>query len=547
MPDDEGPAMSDVPEAPAPRRAARSRRRDVSHRERWRISLGSGGGTRVRRERRRTKGLPGTMGWTVLGALVPGSGYLFSGRKVIGTVVLLAWLVVLGGGLYYLAGRGFRSAIEALVDPTVLKILAAVIAAGILVWAIVVLTSYRSVRPRERPRWHTAVGYLTALVVIAVGAVPASMAARVSLAQADLVETVFDEDPTSATTPKVKDKEDPWADDGRVNVLLLGGDGGEGRTGVRTDTVILASINTKTGVTSTFSLPRNMMNAQFPESSPLHDLYPDGYNGSEDDGFYMLNAVYGQIPERHPGVLGESDNEGADAIKQAVSGSLGIDVDYYLLVNLEGFKEVVDAMGGVTVNINEPIAIEGNTDAGIPPKDYLAPGKDRKLDGYEALWYSRGRWGSDDYERMERQRCMISAIIDAADPVTLFRRYTKIADAGKEVVYTDIPRDLVPAFVELGTRIQDADNIKSVVFKTSEDFSSSDPDFDWMQAVVQKTLYPNEDTAKKKVKSDGNKPKEDAANLPEVDKTAEKPVDACAYNPTGETVEDAIASDEANY
>ncbi len=68
----------------------------------------------------------------------------------------------------------------------------------------------------------------------------------------------------------------------------------------------------------------------------------------------MLNAIYGQVPVNYPGILGNSDNEGADAIKQAVSGSLGVPVDYYVLVNLEGFKEIVDAMGGITVNINEP-------------------------------------------------------------------------------------------------------------------------------------------------------------------------------------------------
>ena len=80
----------------------------------------------------------------------------------------------------------------------------------------------------------------------------------------------------------------------------------------------------------------------------------------------MLNAIYGQVPVNHPGILGKSDNEGADAVKQAVEGSLGIPVDYYVLVNLAGFQEIVDAMGGITVNVNEPVAIQGDTDAGHP-------------------------------------------------------------------------------------------------------------------------------------------------------------------------------------
>ena len=120
-----------------------------------------------------------------------------------------------------------------------------------------------------------------------------------------------------------------------------------------------------------------------------------------------------------------------------------------MLVNLQGFKEIVDAMGGVTVNINEPVAIEGDTDRGIPPTDYLDPGADQHLDGYEALWFARGRWGSDDYERMVRQRCMVDALIEEANPLNLLRRYHELAEAGKEIVRTDIPRALLPAFVDL--------------------------------------------------------------------------------------------------
>ncbi len=82
---------------------------------------------------------------------------------------------------------------------------------------------------------------------------------------------------------------------------------------------------------------------------------------------------------------------------------------------------------------------------------------------------------------MDRQRCTVDAIIDAANPMTLFRHYTDLVKAGKDVVYTDIPRDLAPAFVELALKVKDA-KTKSVVFKTSEHFNSSDPDFDWMQA-----------------------------------------------------------------
>ncbi len=452
---------------------------------------------------------------TVLGAFAPGTGYLFAGRRALGAVVLIVWIGALGAITWYF-GRDVDTALDLAFDPTLLKIVAGGLGVLLVVWGSITLTSHLLVRPRRRSRTHTVVGYVTLAAVLLVGAAPVLRVAQYVLVTADTVETIFADDVESATIPTEATEEDPWAGQDRVNVLLLGGDGGEGRTGVRTDTVILVSIDTKSGKTIMFSLPRNMMNAQFPDDSPLHDLYPDGYQtGLGDPGYDMLNAIYGQVPVLHPGVLGKSDNEGADAVKLAVSGSLGIPVDYYLLVNLAGFRAVVDAIGGITVNINEPVAINGNTDAGIPPTDYLQPGPDQHLDGFKALWYARGRYGSDDYARMERQRCAIDALIEAADPVTMLKRYVELLKAGQDIVYTDIPRRLGSAFVQLLLRVKDA-KVRSVVFKTSDKFFSGDPDFDYMHDLVQNAIYPP-----KKVGGKGREQRPEAEN----------PKDACAYQP----------------
>jgi LCP family protein required for cell wall assembly len=462
---------------------------------------------------RRARTLGGTLGVTTIGALLPGSGFLFARRRLLGLLILGFTLAGLGAAVWWV-GLDLRSALELATDPTRLKSAAVALGVVLLLWACVVYLTYRQVRPESRPRWHTVVGNLFVLVLcLAVGA-PLAVAARYAVVQADLVETVF-EDNASATMPTAATEEDPWAGQARVNVLLLGSDGSETRSGVRTDTVILVSIETATGRTTMLSLPRNMMNAQFPESSPLHDLYPTGYSGYGDPAYYMLNAIYGQVPERHPGVLGASTNEGADAIKQAVEGSLGLPVDYYVMVNLLGFRQVVDAIGGITVNVNEPVAIQGDTDLGIPPTGYIEPGPDQHLDGFHALWFARGRWGSDDYERMERQRCAVAAIIDAADPATLLRRYTSLAAAGKEIVSTDIPQKLLPDFVELGLRVKDA-KLKSVVFESSEQFYSGDPDFEWMRETAAKAIDPP---------PRDDRPKSDPGRAQDTE-------DQCAYQPT---------------
>jgi polyisoprenyl-teichoic acid--peptidoglycan teichoic acid transferase len=366
-------------------------------------------------------------------------------------------------------------------------------------------------RPPRMSRLEKSLGVLVVTLLCILVAVPAVKTVRISTTQADFVATVFDDEQTQ-TIPTGVTEEDPWAGQDRVNVLLLGGDGGVGRTGIRTDSMILLSMDTHTGKSVMFSLPRNMMNAQFPADSPLHDVFPYGFSGEGDPGTWMLNAVYKTVPELYPAILGDSENEGADAIKQAVAGSLGTNVDYYLLINLLGFQQLVDAIGGVTVNVNEPVAINGNTDAGIPPTGYIEPGPDQHLDGFHALWFSRGRWGSDDYERMLRQRCMVDAIIDEADPLNVLRRYEDLAKAGEEILRTDIPRKLMPAFVDLALRVKEK-KVKSIAFVSSDKFFSGDPDFAWMQSVVAKALGPKQ-----------GGPKDDPG-------TAVKAEDACGYHP----------------
>lgn len=467
---------------------------------------------RARRRFRRAKTLAGALGVTVLGAILPGTGYLWTRRRL-GWVVLLPFVAGLGLLGYY--GRDLRTIADLAFDPTRMRIAAVVIGVAFLAWAFTVVTTYLMARPRGMNRLEQVMGGVVVTLLCVLVALPAVQGVRYANTTADVVATVFD-DEQNATLPEGVTEEDPWAGRDRVNVLLLGGDGGVGREGIRTDSVILLSMDTRTGKSVMFSLPRNMMNAQFPEDSPLHDVFPDGFRGEGDPAGWMLNAVYGQVPALYPGILGNSENEGADAIKQAVAGSLGTHVDYYLLINLDGFQQLVDAIGGVTVNINEPVAINGDTDRGIPPTGYLEPGPDQHLDGFHALWFSRGRWGSDDYERMERQRCMVDAIVEEADPLNVLRRYQALAETAEEILRTDIPRKLMPAFVDLALKVKEK-KMRSIAFVSSDRFFSGDPDFTWMQEVVAKATGP---------KQGGGGAKEDPG-------TAVKTEDVCAYDPEG--------------
>ncbi|WP_141013561.1 hypothetical protein [Nocardioides sambongensis] len=223
-----------------------------------------GGRRALRPRRRRTHGLPGTLGMTFLGAVVPGTGFLYAGRRALGWLVILGWAAAAGGLLWYF-GRDWRRALDFAFNPNALKIAAAVLAVLLLVWLGVVWMSYRLVRPRERPRWHTVVGNIAVVVICAVVAAPVLRAAQYALATADLVTSVLDDNAT-ATAPDL-DEENPWVGRDRVSVLLLGGDGGDGRDGVRTDSVILLSIDTETGRAVTFSLPATSPARAFPRAA----------------------------------------------------------------------------------------------------------------------------------------------------------------------------------------------------------------------------------------------------------------------------------------
>ena len=492
------------------------------------------GARRRRPSWRRAAGLSGTLGVTAMTALLPGSGYVWSGRRKFGWVVLLLSLGVAAYvGWYFL--RDPHAAVTFVFDPVRLKTAAVVVSVGFVAWAFVVVTTYLMIRPAHRRRLQTVAGTAFVLFLCLVVAAPVAVAARYSMVQADLVTHVFQHN-QSATAPRHVTEKDPWSGRDRVNVLLLGGDGGVDREGVRTDSMILMSIDTHSGRTVMFSLPRNMMNAPFPDNSPLHAVYPDGFRNytgdSSQDGNWMLNAIYREVPALHPHILGKSDNEGADALKQAVEGTLDVPVDYYVLVNLMGFRQIVDAMGGVTVNINQPIPIGGNTDLHVLPDGYLQPGPHQRLNGFQALWFTRGRFGSTDYQRMDRQRCMIGAIIDEAKPLKLLSRYQQLAAAGKRIVRTDIPSVLLPAFVDLGTKMKDAP-VQSVVFKTSDKFFSGDPDFAWMRQVARRALHPHHH---KKHGPTAGSSSSTPSSSPSVDPGApENPKDSCAYNPVGTT------------
>jgi LCP family protein required for cell wall assembly len=240
-----------------------------------------------------------------------------------------------------------------------------------------------------------------------------------------------------------------------------------------------------------FGLPRNLENVPF-GNDPLSKVWPNGFNCG---GECLLNAVWQQA-EAHRDLFPHDKQPGLTATRDVVSNVLGLKVDYYTIINLAGFQGLVNAMGGVYVNVTTKLPIGGSHDANgnvlTYPTGYITPGRHKKLSGYYALWFARSRFNSDDYHRMERQRCMVGALVDQSNPVKLLKKYPQIARVAKNNIATDIPRADLPAWVTLVERMQKG-QITSLPF-TSSVVNTSHPDFVKIQSLVQKAIRASQRT-----------------------------------------------------
>lgn len=419
--------------------------------------------------------------WTVLTSVAPGSGLLTTSLRRIGWVLLGTMAAgALAVGAWLLLGDPTRSGLMLLTDRNVLVGLMIAVALVGLVWAIQIVVA--NLAHTSRQRLQGAKRYLAfaiaALMVVAV-ALPFGRGVQSLWAAQGLLgsDTVFGQGNDSGRIQKGKD---PWAGVGRINILLLGQDAGEDRTGTRPDTIMVASVDTESGHTALFSIPRNLEHVRFPEDTPAAEVFPDGfrYFGRNQD---LINAVWRWAEDR-PDLFPGDPEPGLTATTWAVEETLGLEMDYYAMVNLQGFEDLVDAIGGVDLVVERRIPIGGGSG---PIDGYIEPG-DQKLDGYHALWYARSREGSDDFNRMCRQQRIVRAVAEEADPATLAMSVPRLVTATEKNIATDIPVRDLDAFVELALRIKDAGFTSYLI--TQDVTPSGNPDWDYLKAWAQASI-----------------------------------------------------------
>ena len=440
------------------------------------------------------------LGWTVLGAIVPGltlSRSRTPRRRVAGLTVTGFLLIALTIAVFFILTNPTVAA-TVVVRPKLLTALTW----GLPILAIVLVAlltfSHLDLRPRgitQGQRWLSTV-LVTALCTTI--ATPLAVAGRYAYDGAHMLGRIFT-DQRSGTRPSIDYNQDVkaiWASKPRVNVLLVGADDTKARNysadnSMNTDTIMVASINTSNGDTSIFQIPRNTAKMPFPADSPLHQDFPDGFVGKDGDGSnpdYMANEIWSTVSAHHVDRMGETDYPGADALKLATGEALGLKIDYFVMLDIDGLQKLIDALGGVTVNVNERLPIAGNTE-GKKPDGYLKVGPDQHLDGYHAMWYARSRSESTDYDRMGRQSCLMKAVLDQASPQTVLTRFESIADASGQMVVSDIPQGMLPAFVDLAINMRDA-NINRVVFTNGKHgFVSANPDYDLVRKQVDAAIH----------------------------------------------------------
>jgi len=412
----------------------------------------------------------------LLNVLIPGSAQVLAGSKRLGrwglASTLVSWAVAVV--IVVLALFWQTPLLEVATNVVALTVVQVFLVYYAVLWVVLTLDTLRLVKiVRTLP---TARGFIAGVMVLLTAATvgPVAWGAYVTGVQHGLLNDLFTSQQAAA---------DPV--DGRYNILLLGGDAGSDRTGLRPDSISVASIDAETGATTIVGVPRNLYNAPFSDGSPLYGPFPTGYTCGDDCLVSYLYTYGEEHPDLYPDAESKGSNPGIEAMRDAVEGVTGLTLQYYVLIDMQGFVDLIDALGGISVDNTEGrLPINGGVDAAGNPINvdgWIEPGK-QVLDGYHALWYARARHGSDDYHRMARQREVQQALLSQFQPAQVLSKFQAVASAGVQTVDTDIPQGALSAFVGLArdARSQPITDLEIV----PPTYSNVYPDYDVIHADV---------------------------------------------------------------
>ncbi|MDQ7878740.1 LCP family protein [Microbacterium sp. QXD-8] len=445
-------------------------------------------------------------GWWLVGLnfLIPGSAQVLAGNRRLGRfgigATLLMWVLLVVALLFaLLAPTAGLSIVTSAWLPDwlgLLRPLPLLIAQGLLIgyavlWIVLGIDTLRLVRLVKTGPWaRFAIAIVAVALMVVAGGTAAKAAEYVGTTRAT-ISTIF-----GASGPTVP------PDDGYYNILLLGADSGEGRDSMRFDSISVVSVNAETGATTITGIPRDMPHFPFAEG-PMQDRYPDGHEGHADSncgwgsGINQLRTeveVCQNGADLYPDAEANGSEPGIEATKDAAEGILGIKIPYYVFVDMHGFASLVDALGGVDINVIERLPKGGPPD-GVDPHDvdswaigWIEAGQ-QHMDGDTAQWYARSRYTTSDFDRMRRQRELQQAILAQFTPQVVLTRFQDVAAAGADIVKTDLPQSLIPTLVDLALKAKEQP-VQTVELTPAEGIDEFEPDYAYIADLMQTTLHP---------------------------------------------------------
>lgn len=365
---------------------------------------------------------------------MPGSAQLVAGNRKFARIAITAtlsfWAIAL---ITILVGLVDKNGLLFRVIPVnfVFGFLALVLTVYGILFAVLAVDTLRLMRLGrlyKRERWIAFGGLVLAAVIGTSGLSWAGSTAGVS---AGALGSIFNQ--SGFTTPV----------DGRYNIMLLGADSGRDRFGIRPDSISVISINAATGQAVNVGLPRNLQHVGFVAGSPMLKVYPNGWNC----GFEcLINAIYKDVTDNHsdlyPDAVKHGSTPGVEATRDAVEYVTGLKIQSYVIVDMAAFSSLIDALGGIDINVQQRLPIGGQKDDLSDVKGWIEAGQ-QHMNGYTALWYARSRHSTNDYDRMRRQHEVEDQVLKQMDPANVLSRVQQIMSAGKQLVRTDIPSGML--------------------------------------------------------------------------------------------------------
>ena len=371
-----------------------------------------------------------------LSAVLPGLGQAFNRRSRLASLFLVPSLVVIGVGVVLIATQSLTSLAAFVVAPPVLGTLLT-INVLLLVWRL--LAVGQAFLDTRRPGPTGRLGIVGLVVILLLVAVPHVMAYRYGTAFGDAFAKMFDDERAGQEpAPALTD---------RINVLLVGVDATRFRTTILTDTMMVVSLDPVGHTVTMLSLPRDLIDV------PLSD--GDVYGPK-------LNSLM-SYADTHPD---EFPDGGMAALEDAVGTLLGIDIQYHAELQFGSFIRMVDAVGGIDVDV-----VQGFTDPtydgyGLEGRGWSITAGRHHLDGRNALAFSRSRKapGESDFTRALRQQQVIVALRDAVTKDgSLLWELPGLLDAVGDAVRTDLPPSRLPQLAAILDEIDDDSITRSII------------------------------------------------------------------------------------